>query len=143
MDDTAKPRWHFWVFALLGLLWNAFGAYDFLMTNMRDAAYLAQFPAEMMQWVDAVPYWALGAWALGVWGAVLGSVLLLLRSRFAVHAFAASLAGLAASTFYQATSDMPASMRTTEATGMTVVIWIGAIVLLWYALRMRGKGVLR
>ena len=143
MDHTAKPPRHFWPVAGLSLLWNLFGAYDWLMTNMRNAAYVAQFPPEMMQYVDAMPYWALGAWTLGVWGAVLGSVLLLLRSRFAIHAFAASLAGLALSTVYQASIDMPASMTTGAALCMTVVIWIGAIVLLWYALRMRKRGVLR
>lgn len=143
MTDTAKPPRHFWPLAGLSLLWNAFGAYDWLMTNGRNAAYLAQFPPEMMQYIDAMPYWALGAWALGVWAAVLGSVLLLLRSRFAVHAFGASLVGLAASTVYQMSIEMPASMTTGPMIGMTVVIWIGAVLLLWYAVRMRGRGVLR
>lgn len=143
MGRTARPPRHFWPVAVLSLLWNAFGAYDYLMTNMRDAAYLARFPPETMQWVDAMPYWALGFWALGIWCSVLGSVLLLLRSRFAVHAFALSLLGLAASTFYQASSDMPSAMRTSGAIGMTVVIWIGALFLLWYAVRVRRAGVLR
>ena len=143
MDDTAKPPRHFWPVAGLSLLWNMFGAYDWLMTNSRNAAYVAQFPPEFMQYVDAMPYWALGFWVLGVWAAVLGSVLLLLRSRFAVHAFAASLIGLAASTVYQASGALPEAMVTGSMIGMTLVIWIGAIALLWYAVRMRGKGVLR
>jgi hypothetical protein len=37
------------------------------------------------------------AWAAGVWAAFIGSVLLLLRSRFAVVAFIASLVGMAVS----------------------------------------------
>ena len=148
MNDTAaftpsRTPVHLWIVGVLSLLWNAGGAYDYLMTNTRNAGYLAAFPPEMMQWVDTMPLWALGVWTLGVWGAVAGSVLLLLRSRFAVHAFALSLLGLAASTVYQASSDMPASMLTSIAIGMTVVIWIGAIVLLWYATRMRRRGVLR
>lgn len=143
MNDRASPPRHFWPVAGLSLLWNAFGVYDYLMTNTRDAAYLAQFPPEMMQYVDEMPYWTLGVWTLGVWGAVVGSLLLLQRSRFAAHAFAASLAGLAASTVYQLGSDMPEAMMSGVAVGMTVVIWIGAIVLLWYAVRMRKAGVLR
>lgn len=139
MDDTAKPRLPFWIFAGLSLLWNAFGAYDWLMTNAREAAYVAQFPPETMQFVDGMPYWALGAWALGVWAAVVGSVLLLLRSRFAVHAFAASLVGLAANTAYMALGGMLLS----GPVGLTLAIWVVAILLLWYAMRMRKKGVLR
>ncbi|MBW8752699.1 MAG: hypothetical protein JF595_00890, partial [Sphingomonadales bacterium] len=102
----ARPRWHFWLIAGLSLLWNAFAAYGWLMTNMRDAAYIARFTPETMQSLDAMPYWALGIWTIGVWSAVLGSILLLLRSRFAVHAFAVALAGLAADTVYGA---MPSS----------------------------------
>jgi hypothetical protein len=139
MDDTAKPRWPFWIFAGLSLLWNAYGAYDWLMTNSRNAAYIAQFPPETMQFVDGMPYWALGAWALGVWAAVAGSVLLLLRSRFAVHAFAASLAGLAANTLYMASGGMLMS----RPAGLTIAIWVVAIALLWYAMRMHKRGVLR
>lgn len=141
---TPKPAsWHFWVIAIVSLLWNAFGAFDYVMTNTRNAAYLAQFPAEVMQMIDEFPVWVMAAWAFGVWGAVAGSILLLLRSRFAVHAFALSLAGLAASTAYQATLDMPEAMKTLSMTAMNVVIWIAAIFFLLYAIRMRRNGVLR
>jgi hypothetical protein len=143
VDRTIKPPRHFWPAAVLSLLWNAFGAYDWLMTNSRNAAYIAAFPPEAMQYVDAMPLWALVTWALGVWGAVLGSVLLLLRSRFAVHAFAASLLGLGLSTAYQASSAIPAPMLTGAAIGMTMIIWIGAVALLGYAMRMRKLRVLR
>jgi hypothetical protein len=109
MDDPAKPRWHFWLIAGLSLLWSAFAAYGWLMTNMRDAGYVARFAPETMQSLDAMPYWALGIWTIGVWAAVLGSILLLLRSRFAAHAFAVSLAGLAANAAYGATAATPSS----------------------------------
>ncbi|MBW8755823.1 MAG: hypothetical protein JF595_17085, partial [Sphingomonadales bacterium] len=49
IGDPARPRWHFWLIAGLSLLWNAFAAYGWLMTNMRDAAYIARFTPETMQ----------------------------------------------------------------------------------------------
>lgn len=147
MQATAATRapTSYWVIAVLSLMWNAFGAFDYVMTNTRNEAYLSQpqFPPEMIDYIDRFPVWAIAAWAFGVWGAVAGSVLLLLRSRFAVHAFAVSLAGLALSTIYQATSDMPASMTTPGMIGMTLVIWIAALFFLWYSIRMRRQGVLR
>lgn len=136
------PR-HLWIVGILSLLWNAFGAYDYTMTNTRNAAYLRQFPPEMMQVIDAFPPWTMVAWALGVWGALAGSVLLLLRSRFAVHAFAASLAGLAGSTAYQLSVDMPESMTGGLMMVMNLIIWAGAILFLWYAWAQRRAGVLR
>ena len=93
--------------------------------------------------IDAFPAWTMVAWALGVWGALVGSVLLLARSRFAVHAFGVSLAGLAASTAYQQTVDMPESMTGGMMMVMNLIIWAGAILLLGYAWGQRKSGVLR
>lgn len=144
MDSgTDKAPMHLWIVGAISLLWNSFGAYDYTMTNTRNAEYLKQFPPEMMQMIDAFPAWTMVAWALGVWGALVGSVLLLARSRFAVHAFGVSLAGLAASTAYQQTVDMPESMTGGMMMVMNLIIWAGAILLLGYAWGQRKSGVLR
>jgi hypothetical protein len=134
----ARPR-SLWIVGILTLLWNAYGAYDYLMQNTRNAAYLAHMPAQAIAWLDAMPYWQMAFWAIGVWGAVLGSVLLLLCSRFAVHAFVASLAGLAVNT---AVGGMSAK-STGQPAGITVAIWVVAALLLLYAIRMRKVGALR
>lgn len=136
------PAW-FWVAAVLSLLWNSFGCLDYTMTAMRNPTYLAQFPPEMIDFIDAFPTWAIAAWALGVWGALAGSLLLLLRSRWAVVAFGASLLGLALSTIYQVSADMPEVMVTGVNLAMTAVIWVVAVGLLWFSIRMRARGVLR
>lgn len=145
MNDAVAtpPRRSFWIVAVLSLLWNAFGAVDYTLTNLRYAAYIRNFPVEAIQMIDAMPVWALSAWALGVWGALAGSLLLLIRSRFAVHAFAISLLGLAASSSYQFGLDLPPSLTTPGMNAIMLVIWIVAIGLLLYALRMRRQGVLR
>jgi hypothetical protein len=140
---AGKAPTHIWVVGVISLLWNAFGAYDYTMTNLRDPGYVAQFPPEMMDVIDAFPMWTMAAWALGVWGALAGSVLLLMRSRFAVHAFAVSLAGLAGSQVYQATIDLPEAMTGGAMMAMTAVIWIGALAFLWYAWKQAKAGVLR
>lgn len=138
-----RPGWMFWAVSILSLLWNAFGCIDYTLTVTRNPAYLAQFPVDAINWLDTAPTWTLATWALGVWGALAGSLLLLLRSRGAVMAFAASLAGLAVNQVWQFTSNMPASMLTPANIGITMTIWIVALALLWYAVRMRARGVLR
>ena len=70
-------------------------------------------------------------------------MLLLLRSRHAVHAFFISIVGLAASTFYQWTIDMPASMESPGMKAMQIAIWAAAVAFLWYALRQYKAGLLR
>lgn len=139
MSQTAPRPRHLWAVGFLSLIWNAFGGYDFVMKNVRAPGYVAQIPAEAIQFLDGLPAWMIVCWALGVWGAVLGSLLLLARSRFAVHAFAVSLLGLALNTAYTATSDSP----TGQPIGLTLAIWAVAIALLAYAMRARSAGVLR
>ena len=144
---AAPPRttpMHLWVVGILSLFWNCFGALDYTMTNIHNAAYLAKVPAEMIAYVGSVPAWFTVFWALGVWGALAGSVLLLMRNRLAVPVFAASLLGLAVTTLYQhVINPAPAEMRDGMMFGITVLIWAIAIALLLYARTMARQGVLR
>jgi hypothetical protein len=144
METAARTPLHLWIVGVVATLWNAFGCFDYLMTETRNAAYLAQLTEGQRAWIDAFPAWSEGAWACGVWGGLLGSLLLLARSRWAVPAFILSLAGLAVVTVYQrALSAMPAGFDTPAMWGMTAAIWAVAIFLLFYAVAMRGRGVLR
>ena len=88
-DMTVKTPWHLWAVGAVALLWNGYGGYDYVMTQTNNAAYLAQFTAEQRAYFDNFPMWMEAVWAIGVWGAVLGSVLLLLRSNWALQAFLA------------------------------------------------------
>ena len=147
MESTVAPRaqtpWHLWAVGVVSLCWNGFGAYDYLMTVTHDANWLANVPPAAIAIVDAFPAWAVAAWAAGVWVSVLGSLLLLIRSRFAAGAFLVSLVGAVVSYAYQATTALPATMGGATYWIMPAVIVV-AIVLQWlYAQRMTKAGVLR
>jgi hypothetical protein len=144
MDGTTRTPMHLWIIGAIATLWNALGAFDYLMTQTRNAEYLANFTDPQRIYFDSFPVWMEAAWAFGVWGGLAGSLLLLLRSRYAVHAFAISLAGLAISTVYQyVLSTPPAEFMTGGMIAMNVAIWAVCIGLLLYAMRMRKAGVLR
>lgn len=145
---TGRAPWHLWAVGVVSFLWNCFGAVDYTMSQTRNDAYLAASAdnmgisaADMIAYIDSFPAWQHTFWALGIWGALLGSVLLLIRSRYAVWSFGASLMGLAVTQVYQATVPKPDWADT--ASGMTIVIWSIATFLLIYATSMRNKGVLR
>jgi len=142
MSGQVRPGAGYWIIAVVSLLWNGFGGFDYYMTQTRNPAYLSQFPAEIIQYIDIMPVWATVAWAIGVWGSVLGSILLLLRSGWAVPVFWISLLGLAASTCYQVYVGMPPSMQTPAMLGMMAVIWLALIFQLWFAMRSAAKGYL-
>ena len=139
---TQSP-WHLWAVGVVSLCWNGFGAYDYVMTMTHDANWLANVPPAAMALVDAFSAWAVAAWAIGVWVSVLGSLLLLIRSRLAATAFLVSLLGAVVSYAYQATTGLPAAMGGASYWVMPAVIVV-AIVLQWlYARRMGEAGVLR
>lgn len=143
--EIAKTPVHLWIVGGLSLIWNAFGGYDYVMTQSNNGAYLEMFTPQQRAFFESFPVWMEAAWAFGVWGAIVGSVLLLMRSHNAVMAFIVSLAGLAFSTLWQfglSGVDVTAILGTV-AVIMNVVIWAVAILLLVYAWRQRTNGVLR
>src|SRR3546814_14945416 len=71
------------------------------LTKLGNADYLSALTSEQIAYFQGFPLWANIGWAFGVWGSVLGSILLLARSRHAVTAFAVSLLGPAISRLYQ------------------------------------------
>ena len=153
MDESNAPAapaadnagWAFWTVAIVSLLWNAFGGYDYTMSMSHNEAYLSQMgpPAEIIAWLDAFPLWASIAYALGVWGSVAGSVLLLLRSRHAVTAFLVSLVSAAISFAAQMSAQLPPSLDSTAHKVMPAVILAIIALLWWYARRCAARGVLR
>jgi uncharacterized membrane protein (UPF0136 family) len=139
LGGTATP-WHLWVVGGLTLLWNSVGIFSYMMTELGKLADLGMTP-EQIAWFDSFPAWATAVWALGVWGAFFGSILLLLRSRWAVTAILIALVGLAGTTIYQNfVTEVPADMRNL---GLDLTIWATTLLMLWYALRMRRAGVLK
>lgn len=147
-DQTvAGPRapWHLWPVSGVGLLWNGFGAYDYLMTQTQGEAYLRGMGMTDAQvgYFFGLPAWLTVPWAIGVWCAVLGTVLLLMRMALAAPTFAASLAGLLVSLVY--TYGLSEGGEAMGASGlvMNLVILAGCLFFVWYAWSMRKAGVLR
>ena len=144
MDGATKTPLHLWIVGAVATLWNGFGAFDYLMTQTRNAQYLAHYTDPQRIYFESFPVWMEAVWAFGVWGGLAGSLLLLMRSRHAVTAFAVSLAGLAVSTVYQyVLASPPPGMDSPGMMAMNLIIWAAAIGFLVYALRMRRSGVLR
>jgi hypothetical protein len=140
---TDTPR-HLWLVGGLALLWNAFGAFDYLMTHLRADFYMSGFSPEQLEYFYGFPSWAVAFWAIGVWCSFAGSAALLLRSRFAVHLFALSVVGLIGTTVYtNLLSDGAAVMDGMGYVVMSVVIWVVLLALLAYSVAMRRRGVLR
>ena len=138
--QTAKTPWHLWLVAILTLLWNGVGIVSYISTRTGNLDGFGM-STEAVEYVSTFPAWADSLWALGVWGAFLGSILLLLRSRWAVISFAISVIGLIGTTVYQRLlTELPADM---QGLAIPVAIWATTLFCVWYSIRMRAAGVLR
>ena len=147
-DGKAKAPLHLWLVGLGSLAWNAFGAVDYTMTRTRNLGYLEKAmpgtaPQSVLAYIDSFPLWVQVGWGLGVWGAILGSILLLVRSRRAVEAFALSLIGAVVSLGWQI-ANPPTTFASPGgfAKIVPVLIIVIAAALYDYARRQRMNGVI-
>ena len=141
MNVPSPPR-HLWVVGLLGVLWNSIGAFDYVMTQTRNASYMSQFNAEQLEFFYGFPPWVVTLWALAVWGGVAGTILLLFRKGLAVPVLAGSLICMVATSIHNYILS-----NGLEVSGAAGVVFSGLIFLvalgLWtYARAMRRRGVL-
>ncbi|MEP0191562.1 MAG: hypothetical protein ABJP70_13165 [Erythrobacter sp.] len=139
-DSSANTPWHLWAVGVLTLLWNSVGGFSYTMTKLGKLSDLGMGEVEIAYFASH-PAWATAFWALGVWGAILGSLLLLFRSRYAVHTIVIAIVGLIGSTIYQyGMSDIPDSL---DSPALNLIIWATTLLMLFYAVRMQNAGVLR
>jgi hypothetical protein len=143
---TETPRagapWHFWVLGVLGFIWSCLGAYDYMMSHLQGEAYYRQshMTDAQIAVMNGYPVWMHAVWAIGVWGSVAGAILLLLRMRWAFHAYVLSTLGAVGALIYSV-----AVAHASDTMGIVFPLIIIAVCLffVWYASVMAKRGVLR
>jgi len=133
---------HLWIVGVLSLLWNLMGVFDYLATQLNFEAYLANMTPEQAAFVDAIPAWAISGWAIAVWFAFAGSIGLLLRKCWSMWAFGISIAGMVVSTLHSYVLSNGLELMGVGGLVFTVIIWIIAFGLFFYARAMCNQGVL-
>ena len=139
-----RTPWHIWLIGILSLLWNAMGAVDYVMTQMKNEAYLESFTPEQLAYFESFPTWVVACWAIAIWSSVLGSILLLLRSRMAVTAFGISFVTMVATAVHNFVLDdvKMHEIAGPEAIWFSLAIFLVALFLWLYSRAMRRRGVL-
>lgn len=145
MNDTpaSRPPIHFWIIAVIAVLWNAVGTFDFLATQMQLESYMSAFSEEQLAYFYGIPTWAVITWGIATWGALLGSLAMLVRLRFAYPLFIISLLAVLATSFENFVLS-----NGVEIMGAVGVVFSGVIVaisifLVFFSRAMLQRGVLR
>ncbi|PKB19608.1 hypothetical protein B0I00_1846 [Novosphingobium kunmingense] len=135
-ETAARVPTSYWAIAVVGLLWNSFGAYLYLMARLDPDTALAAASPALRDYVANQPIWANVGYGLGIWGSFLGSIAMTLRSRHAVWLFAVSLLGVILSHLGQALAgvlDAP----------LAITIFVVVAFLWFYSRKSVEQGILR
>jgi len=146
MSDTneiKKAPWHLWTIGIVSLLWNAMGAMDFVMTQTKNEAYMSEFTPEQLEFFYGFPIWLVVTWGVAVWGAVIGSILLLLRKTLAVWVFLISFLSMVITSIHNFVfSNGLEAMGGLLPLIFTTIIFIVGLGLFIYARKMNQNGFL-
>lgn len=138
----ARIPWHLWVVGGLGTLWNAVGAFDYLMTQTRNDAYMSAFTPEQLEYFYGFPAWVVAFWAVAVWGGLLGTALLLLRKRVAAPILLASLVAMVVTSIHNFLLTNGLEVMGGGGAAFSALIFVVALGLWLYARAMTLRGVL-
>lgn len=141
--ERQKTPWHLWVVGIVALLWSAMGAMDYLMTQTENEAYMSNFTPEQLEFFYGFPTWAVAFWAVAVWGGVLGSILLLVRTRHAVGVYLASFVSMVIVTLENyVIRDGMAVIGDSFSLAFSALIFVIALGLVAYSWTMHKRGVI-
>ena len=135
-----KAPWHLWVVGTLSLLWNTSGAYTIM--SAQSGAVMDMDPAEVAYYAAQAP-WFVAVTDLVLIAAILAAIALLLRSRWAVHLYGLSIAGIIVTSVYDIAAGTALLLQDQGWLILSCVTTGLAIAQLAYAVVMRGRGVLR
>ncbi|AXT20003.1 hypothetical protein D7030_02455 [Flavobacteriaceae bacterium AU392] len=82
-NSSNKPAIWFWVVAVISLIWNAMGVFQYLIFTYKTESYQAAYTAEELEIMNNLPSWYIAVFAIAVFAGVLGSLFLLLRKNVA------------------------------------------------------------
>ncbi len=142
-SDAGSAPVHLWIVAILSALLNAFGLFDFAMTQLRSEQYMALYPPEQRDFFYSFPLLMDVVWGVGMIAGLAGSILLLTRKRQAVLAYAVALIGVVISMFWQfSLPNIPATLTTPAMVAINVIIGATAFGFLIYASRIGARQIL-
>lgn len=142
-NKTSTP-WHLWVVGIVGFLWSAMGAMDYVMTQTRNEQYMSAFTPEQLEFFYGLPVWTVASWAIAVWGGVAGAIFLLLKKSLAVPVFLASFLAMVITAIHNfVLSNGLEVIGDTFSLVFSAIIFLAALLLWLYARAMQRRGVLK
>ena len=133
------PR-SFWIIGSVALVWNLIGVVRYVMQLRLTEDVLTALPEAERALYTNIPTWAISAFAVAVIAGAIGSVLLLMRSVWAVPVFLISLLGVLVQMYHAfVIANAIDVLGPGSALVPTLIVGIG-VGLIWYARSAKEKG---
>ena len=144
-DVKVKSPWHVWLIGIIAVLFNSIGVFDFVMSMAQGAEYQASagMTPDQIAHYQEMPGWMTVVWAVGVFGALLASILLLVRRKLALPIFVLALAAFLTSLLYTYVLTGGGAIMGQQMAITSAVIAGLLVFFSWYSWFMSVRGVLR
>jgi hypothetical protein len=143
MSSTNKPATWFWIASAIALLWNLMGVMAYIAQVTMSAETLQALPDNERALYESAPAWATAAFAIAVWGGALGSILLLIRKKWATALLIVSFIGIVVQMIHN--FFIANSMEVYGPGGliMPVMILVFGAGLIWFSRKATANGWLK
>ncbi len=132
-QTTTKPPVWFWIVSVVALLWNGMGVNNYIQQAYRTEGFIAQVTPEQLAIIETRPAWATAAFAIAVFSGLLGSLLLLLRKRFASPLLIISFITALLTQIWWFMTDGPSISDQASGAIIPIVVVLFALLLVWMA----------
>jgi hypothetical protein len=140
MNQTAGVSWHFWLIAIVGLVWNAMGILNFLWQLTMSPEALAALSEAQQALIADRPAWVTLGFAVAVFAGTFGCVLLLMKKKIALLYLTLSLLGVLVSMIPVFGMMGSVQFTTFERLMYLVATPLLAALLVWYTRRLIAQG---
>lgn len=128
-----KPPVWFWIVSVIALLWNAMGVDQYLGQAYKTERWRSAMTEAQLEMVASLPTWLTAAFAIAVFAAILASLGLLLRKKWAYYLFVISLIAVIIQMGYVL------AQGHFDGIAMTISIIVFSIFLVWFSKKSISK----
>lgn len=130
-DVSPKPPIWFWAVAVIALLWNLFGLFNFYVSTFDQVSILETLNQEQRELFEAMPLWATIAFGIATVAGTLASLGLLVRKKLAKPLFVISLVAMIAQFINWLFIQNAAEVFPNSYTMPSIVVLVGVVLILF------------
>lgn len=142
MTTTNKPNTWFWIIAVIALIWNLIGVFNFLASTFMKDVLAESYTPEQLELMNAIPSWYSIFFGIATIVGLIACITMLMRKKMTALLFLISLLAVFVTQGYWLVGTEAMEVMGTEAVIMPIIVIIISIFLYLYTKGLAKKGIL-